>query len=297
MHWADVLRHGDGVATVAELVAAGLSRGVVDSRVRGRSWQRVLPGVIVAHSGPLLVEDRYRAAVKFGGADALLSHRAAGELHGLRIAAPKAVDITVPHGRRRVDTGDVIVHQSNRNAAWIMRRGIRCTHIPRTVIDIAGQMSRLDDVRALISDVVQRRLTDVEELATELKVCPRRGSAHLREALGEIRGGVRSAGEGAFLRLVRRARLPEPELNARIQTSGGWFIVDALWRQYGVAVEIDGQSWHLDAESWQRDLGRQNLLHAAGIVLLRFPVIRLSSDPAGVVAELRATFNVRQEAS
>src|SRR5215813_10295309 len=124
MDWVEVLRDGDGVATFAELLVGGLSRRSIDGKVRARLWQRALPGVIVAHSGPLSREERYRAAVKFGGADALLSHRAAGELHGLRIAAPRAVDITVPHGRRKTSAGYVTVHQSSRNATWILRRGI-----------------------------------------------------------------------------------------------------------------------------------------------------------------------------
>jgi very-short-patch-repair endonuclease len=111
--------------------------------------------------------------------------------------------------------------------------------------------------------------------------------------LAEVGAGARSAGEAAFRELVRQAGLPEPELNVDVRTAGGRYCVDMLWRKYGVAVEIDGMEWHLNAEFWRRDLLRQNHLHAAGVVVLRFPVTRLTADPTGVIAEIRATLEAR----
>ncbi len=105
--------------------------------------------------------------------------------------------------------------------------------------------------------------------------------------------GARSAGEAEFVRLVQRSGLPTPEFNARVETAEGSFLVDALWRDYGLGVEIDGAAWHLDVLSWERDLRRQNLVHTAGVTLLRFPVRRLRDDPAGVVDELRAALRAR----
>ncbi|MGH3599613.1 MAG: endonuclease domain-containing protein, partial [Pseudonocardiaceae bacterium] len=95
-------------------------------------------------------------------------------------------------------------------------------------------------------------------------------------------------GEADFLRLLRRARLPMPELNAPVQTAAGVYYLDGLWREHGIGTEVDGAAWHLDATSWEQDLKRQNHIQAAGITLLRFPVRRLRDDPAGVIAELRA---------
>jgi hypothetical protein len=85
-----------------------------------------------------------------------------------------------------------------------------------------------------------------------------------------------------------RGRLPEPEWDAEIVTAHGRFFVDALWRRQRVAAEADGAAFHLSAEDWSRDLRRQNAIHGAGIVLLRFPVRRLRDSPLPCGREIRA---------
>jgi very-short-patch-repair endonuclease len=292
MDWRDVFNDGEGVATVADLIRAGLSRRVLGNRLRGGKWQRVLPGVVVAHSGPVSNQERYRAALAYGGAGSLVSHCTAGELVGLKVAAT-SIEITVPHGRRRADSGFVTVHQSMRTSRWLLRNGVACTGVARTVVDISSQLRGLDDVRALLSDAVQRRLTSISEVRTELAHARRNGSGLLRVALAEVTQGTRSVAEARFLRLIRHARIPLPELNVAVETPGGWYTVDALRREYGVVVEIDGMAWHLNAMSWQQDLVRQNNLHAVGIVVLRFPATRLNSEPDRVICELRATLRTR----
>ena len=62
--------------------------------------------------------------------------------------------------------------------------------------------------------------------------------------------------------MVALAGLPEPEWGAEIPTAAGTFLVDALWRSHGVAVEVDGAAFHLSAEDWTRDPVRQNALLA-----------------------------------
>ena len=63
----------------------------------------------------------------------------------------------------------------------------------------------------------------------------------------------------------------------------------ALWHGSGewVVAEADGQAYHLSASDWQDDLRRQHALHAAGVVVLRYPVRRLREEPAACAEELR----------
>ena len=58
----------------------------------------------------------------------------------------------------------------------------------------------------------------------------------------------------------------------------GRFFVNALWRAHGVAAEADGRAWHLRAVDRAEDPRRQNALHGARLVLLRFPVTRLRRE-------------------
>lgn len=277
----------DGVARRRDLVISGLSRDRLATALRTRRWQQPLPGVIVAHSGPLSQRQRWRAALAYGGASAVLSHQSAGVLHGLRVSEPRA-HITVPHGLHLQSVGFVVVHQSNRPGEGERIGRLRCTSAARTVIDIAVSTRDRNDVHALTSDAVQRRIVTVGELLCAVESCPRRGSRLLREALEGVVAGVRSAGESLFRDLLRRAGVPEPEWNAVVRTESGRFIVDGLWHGARLAVEIDGARWHLNAAAWERDLRRANALQATGLRLLRFSVRQLMYEPDVVISAVRA---------
>lgn len=282
-----VLDDQSGLATRSQLRAAGFTDCRVRSRLHNGSWQLLLPGVILAQTGPTSPAQWRIAGLLYAGSGAVLSHRTAADLHGLRIAV-NGVDVLVPHGRRVRSHGPVLVHQTNQRIEPVLLAGQPCTPIARTVIDVGLASSWLDDVRAVVSDSVQRRLTTVGDLQKAAETMPRRCSRWVTTALEELAAGARSAGEGVFLRLVRDSDLPEPELNARVRTGAGDFFVDALWRRQRVAAEIDGQAYHLGAAQWAKDLRRQNLVVTSGLWVLRFPVRRLRVDPAGVVGELRA---------
>ena len=103
-----------------------------------------------------------------------------------------------------------------------------------------GIQFRIRSQRRLVSDAVQRRLVSVAQLEAAVGDVPRRGSRWLRESLEDVGVGTRSMGESRFRRAVRRAGLPEPEWNVPIETAYGKVVLDALWREASVAVEIDG---------------------------------------------------------
>lgn len=287
MDWRALLDHNDGVATTRELIASGCGEASIRRRLVAGRWQKVLPGVVITHSGPPTRMQMRRAALLWAGPGSMLSYRSAAELLGLRITEI-TVDVTVPHGVRRRPNAAVTTHQSSRLTVPVYRGGLPCTPVARTVVDLACMLDRRNDVRALVADSVQRRLTSFAALQREAAQAPRHNPGSLRAALEEVAAGARSGGEAEFLRLVRAAGLPEPRLNARVAAGGRIYVVDALWQQCGVIVEIDGMAHHTGVKQRENDLHRQNALHAAGYVVLRFPVRRLYADPAGVIAELRA---------
>jgi len=226
-------------------------------------------------------------ALGYGGEDAVLSHHSAGVLHGLRVTEPR-VHVTVPHGLHLRSVGFVVVHQSNRMPEGERVGRIRCTSAARTVVDIAVVTGGRDDVRAMVSDAVQRRIVTVAQLLDAAKSCPRRGSGLLRDALEAVVAGTRSAGEALFRDLLRHAGVPEPDWNAAVHAGNSRYLVDALWRSAGLAVEIDGARWHLNAAAWERDLRRANALQAAGLRLLRFSPRQLMYEPEAVILAVRA---------
>ena len=102
---------------------------------------------------------------------------------------------------------------------------------------------------------------------------------------GEI---VRSELEHRFLELVRQAGLPSPETNVKLKARGRTYEIDCLWREQRVAVELDGRAAHARITAFESDRRKDAALSAIGLRPLRFTWLRVTREPADVIAELGA---------
>lgn len=286
-----ILREQQSVVTRAQAFACGMSRSVVQVRIAPPGpWQRVLPGVYLAHTGGITQYQREMAALLYAGPASLITGPAAVRRHGLSSAGADGVDLLIPAGLRRQNSTFVRVHRTERMPERMLVTGkIRFAEAPRAVADAARLLTRLDDVRAVVCEAVQRRACTVADLAAELAAGPSAGSARLREALAEIADGVRSVAEIQFRDLILRSGLPRPMFNARLFAPDGTFIamVDAWWPEAGVAAEVDSRAYHLSAADQDRTTDRHDRLIARGILALHFAPKRIKTDGAGVVEEIR----------
>jgi len=92
----------EGVATHAELIAAGMAKSTIMWRIQpGGRWQRLLPGVVLMHSGRPTGRERLLGALAYAGPDSVLTGMSALRLYGLRTADSRRVHVLVPHDRRR----------------------------------------------------------------------------------------------------------------------------------------------------------------------------------------------------
>ena len=275
--------------------------------MRGGRWQEPVRGVVVSHSGGLTQHERWQVALEFAGPDACLSHHSALKLWGARVeelspgrrtagvrgdfavpAESGMVEVTRVHGQHMASHGFVVVHQSRRPLLPAVVSGLPVTPAARAVVDVSLTARRRADVEHAVSDALQRDLVTVPALFEEARSVGRRLGPWLRSALEDAARGMRSVGESDLRRVIVAAGLPEPEWNAPVDTPAGRFFVDALWRSVGVGAEADGRQWHLSARDWSADLVRQNALHGAGLVLLRFPVPRLRGDGTACGREMAA---------
>lgn len=102
--WLQLVRSQHGVLSRPQLAEHGVGDRRIAHRRASRRWQRVLPGVHCVHTGPLVRPAVLRAALLYGGPDAVLSHRSAGEEWGMVRRDDEApVHITVSYGRSAVD--------------------------------------------------------------------------------------------------------------------------------------------------------------------------------------------------
>jgi very-short-patch-repair endonuclease len=90
--------------------------------------------------------------------------------------------------------------------------------------------------------------------------------------------------ERRFLRVVRRARVPAPLTQHRING----FRVDFYWPELRLIVETDGLRYHRTPAQQAKDRRRDQRLVAAGFTVLRFTHAQVALEPSAVVATLRA---------
>jgi very-short-patch-repair endonuclease len=65
------------------------------------------------------------------------------------------------------------------------------------------------------------------------------------------------------------------------------FLVDAVWRNRRIVVELDGYDSHRTRTAFEEDRKRDTALQLAGYVVLRITYQRLTKEPNLVVAEIR----------
>lgn len=273
-----------------QLLDAGLSPSMVRARVRGGLLLRLHPGVYAVGHRELRREGVWLAAVLAVGPRAVLSHRDAAGLHGLRPANHRRVDVTTTD-RGRASSGTIAVHRTRvLDAADVAAvAGIPVTTVARTLVDLAGVVPR-DHLAKAVKEAEARSVLDVTAVERALaRTVGRTGPGHstLRDVLEEHRAlalsATRSSLEDAFLRRLRDAGLPRPRVNARVQGME----VDTAWPAARVIAELDGWRHHRSRHAFQRDRERDAALTAAGWRVVRFTHRDVVRRPDHVIGTLR----------
>ena len=287
-----LLTQAGGVARTAEVEAFGVGRSTIHYRCRpGGPWQRVLPGVLIAHNGAPTLHQDLTAALIYAQPGSMLTGACALRLRGLRSAHGISIDVLVPHERSRTSTGRVSVKRTTRLPAAQVINGLACAPIARSIVDACRATADLGAVRAMAAEVVQRGLCSVAALADELRACSTRGSALPRRVMREISADVRSVAEARARALILGTGLPKPEWNVLLRTPAGRLIAspDAYWTELGVALEIDSLEWHLSPEQYQRTQARQRRMARFGIVVVPVTPGAIADGPQEFLRELSDT--------
>lgn len=252
-----------GVIGVAQLRAAGVSRGAVLRRVESGRLHRIHQGVYaVGHPG-VSREGRWLAAVLASGPGAVLSHGGAAAHWGLLRPLSGPVDVSVPtQAGRRARTGVRLHRRAALRADEVTRhRGIPVTTPSRTVADLPGTVPPRLARRA-------RRQAEVLGMPLAAEILSDR---------------TRSDLERDFLALCRHSSLPMPEVNVTI---GRW-TVDFAWPQRRLVVETDSYRYHQGKIAFEDDHERDFALREFGYDVVRLSERHLTTDRDRVVARLR----------
>lgn len=281
----------DAVVALGQLTALGLSDSGVRKRAAAGRLHRLHRGVYSLVPPQLLsVRGTLRAAVLACGPGCAVSHRAAAFLHGLIAAVPRSVDVVAP--THRVAPG-IRVHRSlTLTPADITTvRGIPCTTIARTMLDLGDDLNQAEHEQVLNQADVMGRLS-LPALDDQLARNPTRAAAAgLRAALIVYRprqAPAESRLELDFLTLIRAHGLPEPErqIVLELQDGGPPIRPDFMWRAAKVVVELDGRPYHVARRAFESDRRRDQRLVRAGWRCVRITWRQLHDEPETVLALL-----------
>jgi very-short-patch-repair endonuclease len=294
-HCQELLGHQHGIIARWQTAQARLDASGIDERLRRRRWQRLYSGVYASFTGEPSRTAVLWAAVLRAGPDALLSHWTAAELDLLAEAAG-AVHVTIPTGQRiRVPAQEcspplpvIIVHRSAR--AGQARHPARIpprTRVEETVIDLTQAASSLDEAMSWLIRGCARRLTTPPLLAAAMTARARiRWRSELSSALADISEGAQSALELRYVRRVERPHgLPRARRQAPSKVAGRSRYLDNHYREFGVAVELDGRVAH-PAEARWRDIHRDNASATMGLITLRYGWADVTTYPCLVAAQI-----------
>jgi Protein of unknown function (DUF559)/Transcriptional regulator, AbiEi antitoxin len=289
---AELAERQHGILALAQLRELGLSASGTRERVRTGRLRRIYRGVYSPGHSVLTREGRWMAAVLASGPGAVLSHRSAAALLGLRRDSSSVVDVTTPAaGLRR--TGRVIRHRGGtlRAKDVTVVDGIPCTSVARTLLDLAEVVDRQALRRACSQAEVLRSFDGraVEDVLD--RAAGRKGAPLLRELLSEGRiteAITRNKLEERFLALCDQVGLPLPRVNAWIPLGSGGVEADFLWENDRLVVETDGRGVHDTSTAFEADRRRDQRLLAAGYRVVRFTWAQVMHEPAGVVEVLGA---------
>ena len=282
---AELAAQQHGVVAVWQLTGLGYTRDQIAARTRtGRLHRRHRCVYVVGHP-KLTLRGRWMAAVLACGPDAALSHRAAATLHGLRRVGSGDIDVTATrrhtiagvrcHLTRRLDPRDVTLID-----------GIRVTTLERTLLDNAEVLPARQFSAAMEQAQRDDRL-DLRRIDAVIARNPgRHGAKPLQEAMDELVDDppwTQSELERRFRALATEHGLPTPLFNQYVEGE----LVDVLWPDRRVVVEVDGWRFHKTRRAFEADRARDAKLVAAGYRVIRYTSRRIKEEPAAVAAQLR----------
>jgi len=283
-HWVRQLADRQaGRVSVAQLGALGIESWLIARWMDGGYLHQVLPRVYaVGHLAPS-VEADLTAAVLYAGPGAMLSHATALWWRGLLDRQPWPIEVSTPRRCRSLE--GVKVH-GRRGCRRDWHNGLPMTTIEQALLDFAARAS-LDRVRYALANADYRQVLDLPALQM-IAGNGRAGSTKLREALKRHDSKLartRSPLERIFLPFCESYGIPLPD-DVNVRVAG--VLVDAVWWEQRLVVELDGKDNHSSWGQIQRDRSNELRLRAAGFDVNRYGTVQFEEQADLVARDLLA---------
>lgn len=272
-----------GVVAIWQLLELGLGRGAIKYQVASGRLHQLYRGVYAVGHTALSLEGRLLAAVYSAGRNAVLSHRSAALLWALLKDSSPIIHVTTPD-RGRASKNGVRVHRVRllQPADVAVVDNIPVTSIARTIFDVAASETPRQ-LRYSLDQAERLRLLDVRAFE---RFRGRPGSRRLMAALAAMTepANTNPGIERLFIEICDAGGIPRPEMNVLVER----YLVDAVWREHKVIVELDSRAHHMTTRAFEEDRERDDVLQLAEYRVIRLTWRRLTEEPERVIARLRA---------
>jgi very-short-patch-repair endonuclease len=282
----ELTRKQHGVVTRAQLLQLGFSPDAIKHRIWTRRLHPVAVGVYAVGRAELDKYGRWMAAVLSCGPGAVLSHESAAALWEIRWERRGPIEVVVPRHRFVRRPGVKVHRRSNLTRRDVTRHhGIPVTSPICTIVDLVPRLQRIA-VEGMISEADSRGLVRADTVRPALEKMPSRpGLAALKRLLDRLDFVLTDSDlERLFLPIARRAGLPKPITRRKVNS----FRIDFYWPDLGLVVECDSLRYHRTQQKQTRDVLRDQIHHADGLIPLRFTHAQIAFEPKHVQSILDA---------
>jgi hypothetical protein len=283
------LQHG--VVARRQLLEMGLSDSSIGARLRQGTLHPLYRGVYAVGHRVLSRRGRWMAAVLACGPEAVLSHRSAAALWGIRGYGGSYTDVTSPS--KTSSRGAIRRHRALLLPDEVSEQHrIPVTAVTRTTFDLAAATGDPQLVESVLRESEYQRLYGSLSLWDLIERHPRhRGTRACRTALARLAEAPGRSHEGleeCFLAFLDANHLPRPHLNPWLEVVGHRYKVDCLWPDKRQIVELDSWQAHGTHSAFHADRSRNRRLEAAGYRVTNVTWHHLEHEASELAADLRA---------
>ena len=287
----EVARRQVGAFSRQQALASGLSREQCRRRLASGAWVRLTAKVYASAQVHVTAETRAWAGLLACEGRALLGVTSAALRWRMPVPHDGRIHLLVPPPVVvRLGTA-YVVHRVPVNPREVtVLNGLRTTSCTRTVEDCLRVLDRQDAV-TLLDRALQQGWIDLRRLREAAEEAPgRSGNTQLRWLARHADPAAQSAAERLLHRLLRSAGVTGWTASYRHPLG---YVLDLAFTELRIGIEVDGWAWHSGRDRFQRDRTKQNVLVAAGWLVLRFTWWDLQERPDHVVRTIASVVAAR----
>ena len=246
------------------LATEALAAGRVTRYELVADHRRLFPGVYAPRRMPLSLDDRIIAAWLWSRRRGVISGLAASALHGAKWIDPcSVIELNLAHNKS--PSGVTSCRDTLADGEITCVRGIACTTIERTALDLARRGSVGTAVERL--DALARATRfEADAVIALLDAHPRlRDRRRVPRLLDLVDAGAQSPKETWLRLLLVEAGFPRPRTQIPVLENGYTrYYLDMGWEELMVAVEYDGEQHRTDTRQYRGDIARSEFLDGLG---------------------------------